>query len=835
MRNLGFRTSTALFCLLALPASAARLPRVVIPTHYALTVTPDIEAERFRGEVTIDGTVQRPTNEVVVNAAEMTFRNASILAGGRTLAASVTLDAASERATLRVGETVPVGPISIRIEYDGILNRQLRGFYIGVANGRKYLASQMEATDARRAFPSFDEPDLKATFDLTVIARANDAVISNSPVASETAGPGANQKTVRFATTPRLSTYHIALVVGDFQCLRDSADGIPLGICAWSDRVGLGQLSMDSTKELMRFFKGYYAMPYPFAKLDQIALTDFAAGAMENPGAITYRERGLLADPATSSFETRRRGVGTIAHEIAHMWFGDLVTMRWWDDIWLNEGFASWMARKAVEETFRSGVPATYVVDANERPLAVDVLSTTRAIRKSAETPEEIDQLFDAIAYSKTAALLEMLESYVGDEKFREGINLYLTRNAWSNASGSDFAAAMNDATGRDVAEILASYISQPGVPLVRVETRCQGDETVVELKQERFLLRGGEETRAQIWTIPVCLSGGDCVVLREREQTFRLKGCRSGALANREGRGYYIVSSKNTPAVANLTPSERTVLLRDSWYLVRSGQRSIGEHFDLAQSLGNDPHLMQNILSHAVTAERFLATDAQRPALQAWIRRLGHATPKRTAELFETLGNAGADPQVRKESRQIATKTLSNPAAAGDPAIATQALTIAAIEGDRKLYDSYLRAYRSTTDPAVRSRIIAALPAFRDPALLRRTLDLALTDDVRSQDLASLLAGAIENRANSEMAWRFVADNWTAIAQKLPPGHAGRVIGAGAVAFCDAKWADEVQRFGKDIKEARQSTAQTVERIQNCADLRNLQSANLSTWLSSR
>ena len=835
MRNLCFRAATALFCLLALPSSAARLPRVVIPTHYALTVTPDIEAERFRGEVTIDGTVQRPTNEVVVNAAEMTFRSASITAGGKSLVASVALDPASERATLRVGETVPVGPVSIRIEYDGFLNRQLRGFYIGVSNGRKYLASQMEATDARRAFPSFDEPDMKATFDLTVIARANDAVISNSPVASETAGPAANQKTVRFATTPRLSTYHIALVVGDFQCLRDSAEGIPLGICAWSDRVGLGQLSMESTKELMRFFKGYYAMPYPFAKLDQIALTDFAAGAMENPGAITYRERGLLADPATSSFETRRQGVGTIAHEIAHMWFGDLVTMRWWDDIWLNEGFASWMARKAVEETFPSGVPATYIVDSNERPLAVDVLSTTRAIRKSAETPEEIDQLFDAIAYSKTAALLEMLESYVGDDKFREGINLYLTRNAWGNASGSDFAAAMNDATGRDVAEVLASYITQPGVPLVEIAARCEGGETVLDLRQERFLLRGDDAARAQTWTIPVCMSDGDCVLLREREQTFRIQGCRENAFANREGRGYYIVFSKNAPAVANLTPSERSVLLRDSWYLVRSGRRSIGDHFNLAGTLGNDPDLLENILSNAQTAERFLATPAQRPALQTWIRRLGQSSPKRTAALFDALGNAGADPQVRKEARQIAAKTLSNPAAAGDPAIAARAMQIAAIEGDKKLYDAYLRTYRATTDPAVRSRIIAALPAFRDPALLQRTLQLALTDDVRSQDLAALLGGAIGNRGNSEMAWRFVTENWTAIARKLPPGHAGRVIAAASGAFCDPRWAGEVRNFAKDIKEARQATAQTIERIENCAELRDLQSDNLNSWLSSR
>src|SRR5688572_5035414 len=507
---------------------ASRLPRFVIPEHYRLTITPDIDRERFSGEVAIDAGVQVPTTTIELNAAEIEFRSAEVTAGGETQTARVTVDEKAERATLIVDRPLPIGRATIRIAYDGILNRQLRGFYLGIAGGRKYLASQMEATDARRAFPSFDEPDLKATFQINVIAEERHAVISNSAVESETAGPVAGRKTVRFATTPRLSTYHIALIVGDFACLTDSVDGLPLRVCAQPDKVELGRYALAATKDVIRDLNRYFEINYPFTKLDQIALTDFSAGAMENPGAVTYRETVLLVDPATAPIATQRRSIGTIAHELAHMWFGDLVTMRWWDDIWLNEGFASWLGSRTIERIRPQWTAAAAGATAVGRPMPSDVLAATRPIRKSAETPDEIDQLFDGIAYGKTSALLRMLESYVGEEKFRQGINLYMARNAFSNASSGDFAGAIDDATGGAVTEILASYVSQPGVPIVRVNSRCEGKETVVALTQSRFAL--GKETadqEAQLWSIPVCFDGGSCVVLRERSQTFRLPGCR--------------------------------------------------------------------------------------------------------------------------------------------------------------------------------------------------------------------------------------------------------------------------------------------------------------------
>ena len=353
-RALGF--SLALLVLVP-QAEASRLPRFVIPHHYSLTVTPDLQAERFAGEVTIEAGAQMPVTNVVLNAAEMTFRGATITAAGETQTAAITFDENAERLTLTVPRAIPVGPVTIRIAYDGILNRQLRGFYIGNAYGAKYMASQMEATDARRAFPSFDEPDLKATFQINVVADADHNVISNSLIESETAGPVAGKRTVRFRATPRLSTYHVALIVGDFRCVEGDADGIRQRVCAAPQSIGLSDFALEATADSLRYMQRYFEMPYPYAKLDQIALTDFAAGAMENPGAVTYRERVLLADQKTASIESLRGSTGTIAHELAHMWFGNLVTMRWWDDIWLNEGFATWLSRRTLEQMARHGSP----------------------------------------------------------------------------------------------------------------------------------------------------------------------------------------------------------------------------------------------------------------------------------------------------------------------------------------------------------------------------------------------------------------------------------------------------------------------------------------------
>lgn len=851
-KRLGF----LLLAILTAPALlAARLPRVVIPEHYVLTITPDIEAERFSGEVTIEAGVQLPTDTVELNSAEIQFRSAEVTAGGQTQKARVTVDEKAERATLRVDRPLPVGPATIRIAYDGILNRQLRGFYLGIASGKKYLASQMEATDARRAFPSFDEPDLKATFQINVIANEKHMVISNAPAESETAGPVAGKKTVRFATTPRLSTYHIALVVGDFACLSDSVDGLALRVCSQPDRVELGRFALDATKDVIRDLNRYFDIDYPFTKLDQIALTDFSAGAMENPGAVTYRETVLLVDPKTAPIGSQRRSIGTIAHELAHMWFGDLVTMRWWDDIWLNEGFASWLGSRTIERVRPQWTSGTAAAGSVGRPMASDVLVATRPIRKSAETPDEIDQLFDGIAYGKTAALLRMLEAYVGEEKFREGINLYMQRNAFSNASSGDFAGAIDDATGGAVTEILASYVSQPGVPLVRVESsRCEGGDTIVALSQSRFVLDANRKVEEGLWSIPVCFGKGSCVVLRERRQTFRLSGCGQPLFANDEGFGYYITAyepsvHQDFTAPKALSASERMALMRDEWLLVRTGERRLDAYLDLASSFEDDPELAHDVLSHLKYAARYLVADADRPLLQALLRRqatpvlcdLGWTSrPTDTPEQRELrnlalgiLGDEAADPATQRRARELTHRWLRDRNAIA-PEVVSEVTRLAAIGGDSRLYETFLKGYRTATTPAEKSRFLSLLSAFRNPALVQRTLEWTLTDDVRSQDIAGVLGSMITNPAAGEAAWKFLNENWDALAKKIPTNHLGRVVGSMASASCDPFWAERIRQFTTEhpLPQAERATRMALESVANCVALRDLQQASLSEWL---
>ena len=487
-----------------------------------------------------------------------------------------------------------------------------------------------------------------------------------------------------------------------------------------------------------------------------------------------------------------------------------------------------------------------------------DVLMSTRAIRKSAETPQEIEQLFDGIAYGKTAALLRMLEEYVGVEKFRQGVNLYLRRNAYGNASSSDFATAIDDVSGRDVAEILSSYVNQAGVPVVAVRSRCEGDETVVELEQSRFIV-GGERTvavRAQTWTIPVCFSGDDCVLLRERAQTFRRPGCAAPLFANGGGDGYYITSyspeayARLADAQERLAPSERLVLLRDDWFLVRAGHRSIAQHLDLAVGLGLDQYTASTVLTNLGYVEQYLADDTQRPRLQAAMRRLAEPllrdlgwTPKPQespeqrelrSKVITFLGENAGDRVTLQQARALARRVLRDPNAAA-PEIATQVAALAAIGGDARLYDTYLRAYRSATDPRERSRYLALLSAFRDPALLRRTLAATVTDDIRPQDIASVLRGVLSNPAGTEIGWAYLEENWPALSKKIPAGHLTRVVGGVGLAACDAAWADRIRRFADThpVADATRGIAQTLEQIRTCAAMREAQRASLAEWIS--
>ena len=456
-------------CLsIAPPASvqAQRLPSTVLPENYTLTLTPDLKAATFSGVETISVTVKEPVNSITLNAAELAFQSVTAASAGKQLTAAVALDAQKEQATFTFPEKLPAGKATLTIAYTGILNNELRGFYLSKTARRNYAVTQFEATDARRAFPSFDEPALKATYDVSLVVDSADTAISNSPIASDTPGPAAGKHTLHFAPTPKMSTYLVAFLVGDFQCSTGEQDGVAIRVCSTPDKVALTAYGVDIAKFVLHYYNTYFGIPYPLKKLDLIALPDFEAGAMENFGAITYRETALLIDPKTASVGAKKEVALVIAHEMAHQWFGDLVTMQWWDNLWLNEGFATWMENKAVavmhpewniDQTVASGVVST---------LNLDAQPTTRAIRAKADTPDAINQMFDGIAYGKAGAVLGSVENYLGEETFRQGVHNYLAAHLYANATAEDFWNAQTATSHKPVEQ----DHGQPGRPARRAD-----------------------------------------------------------------------------------------------------------------------------------------------------------------------------------------------------------------------------------------------------------------------------------------------------------------------------------------------------------------------------
>lgn len=859
------------------PAAAERLPDTVVPVRYTLWFAPDLETATFRGRETIDVRLRGPARTITLHAAEIAFGEVVVTAGDRTQAARVSLDATAETATLTLAQEVPAGPAAIQIAYTGILNDKLRGFYLSRANGRRYAVSQMEATDARRAFPSFDEPGLKATFDISLMVDAADTAISNGVLLSDTPGPDDGRHTLRFAPTPKMSTYLVALVVGDFVCRTGAAGATPIRVCSTADKLPLTAFALEAAEQQVAFFNDYFGIPYAFGKLDLIAVPDFAAGAMENSGAITFRERLLLIDPDRASLDSRKRVAGIISHEIAHQWFGDLVTMQWWDDIWLNEGFATWMATKPLARW-----RPEWRIDLDEAAdtqgaLGIDALRTTRPIRMRVDTPAQINEVFDGIAYQKTAGVLRMIEAFVGPDRFRKGIASYLRKYAYSNATGEDFWSEMTRVTGQPVDRILKGYVQQAGAPVVSVQTACTGPQTATTLEQRRFAGRTNEAPARsdEIWAIPVCFAGGRgaprCDLLDTRRDTVRAPGSSTAAgsstapgascgpvFANADSRGYYFTgyAPDAVRALARggaaLTPAERISLLGDEWWMVRAGRHDIGVYLDAAAALATDgtAAVVDPIASRLAFTAEYIVPPPSRARYQEWIRRrfgpvlaaLGlpgapaddDERHSRRADLLTLVGAAGNDPGVQRRARELAAAYITDPASLAGT-LAPAVLRLAALGGDAALYDQYLAQMRTPgADPEQYYRFFNALPSFQDPTLVARTLAFSISPDVRTQDTAQLIAGLLGHGGSREAAWRFVQAQWPTLVRQLGtfqgiPGIVGALGG-----FCSEQAAADVRQFfmRNPVPSSERALRQAIERIDACAALAVRQAPALTAWL---
>src|SRR3954447_1350064 len=586
-------------------AAAQRLPQTASPENYKLTFTPDLENAKFEGDETIAIQVAKSTSDITLNAVDIDFHEVTIASGGSTQKAKVTPDADKEMVVLSVAKPLAAGPATIHITYTGILNSEMRGLYLGKDDhGRKYAASQFEATDARRAFPSFDEPDYKATFDITAVADKGQVAISNYKVVSDTPGPG-DKHTVKFATTAKMSSYLAALVVGNFEYVEGSVDGIPIRVYSTPGKKEMGRFALDAAEHIVGYYNKYFGIKYPYGKLDLVALPDFSAGAMENIGCITFREVLLLIDEKQGSVDLKKTIASVTSHEIAHMWFGDLVTMKWWDDVWLNEGFATWMSSKPIQKWKPEWNFGLDDVSGTGGTLNVDALDNTRPIHQAAETPAQIQELFDGIAYGKAASVLRMLESYLGEETFRAGINAYLKQHQYANATAEDFWDTQAKTSRKPVDQIMPTWVKQAGEPIINVKAQCSGNSTSVTLQQQRYYFDRTKfsEPNDQLWQIPLCMRGSGtansaakCELLRKKEETFTLPGCSTWVFGNAGATGYYRVGYQPeavhdlaAAAESKLSPGERISLENDIWASVRVGREPVGDYLAFAQGLRSD------------------------------------------------------------------------------------------------------------------------------------------------------------------------------------------------------------------------------------------------------
>ena len=840
---------------------AQRLPSTVAPTHYALTFTPDLKAATFSGSETIDVAVKAPVESITLNAAEITFDSVSVSAGGKQQIATVSLDKEKEQATFTFASRLPVGNATLTIKYTGILNGQLRGFYLSKTARRNYAVTQFEPTDARRAFPSFDEPAMKASYDISLVIDTQDTGISNGPIVADTPGPGAGKHTLRFLTTPKMSSYLVAFLVGDFECSTGEQDGVAIRVCATPDKVGLTPYGLDVAKYVLHYYNDYFGIPYPLKKLDLIGLPDFEAGAMENFGAITYRETDLLIDPKTATDGAKQNVALVIAHEMAHQWFGDLVTMQWWNNLWLNEGFATWMENKPVAAMHPEWNIDQVVANSEDGTLDLDAQPTTRAIRAKADTPDEINQMFDGIAYGKAGDVLLTVENYLGSEVFRKGVHNYLEAHLYANATAEDFWNAQTAASHKPVNKIMDSLVAQPGVPMLTFGEPSGGQ---VSVDQRRFFLSPSiQPDLSQKWTLPVCFksskSAPACQILTPESSTLKVP---SGDLffANAGGKGYY--RSAYSPAVytkivasieTELSPAERISVTGDEWAQVRSNKATVGDYLDLSAALKSDDSA--EVLTAALggvdaITERVAATPEEKTAMAAWIRRnfspqlekLGPSKPTDSpntdqlrALLFGVLGYYGNDPAVLSQAETIAESYIADPASV-DPTLGQTALSIAARHGDAHLFDKLQNIYETSTDPERKTTALHLLAQFEKPELVQRSLDFATSGKVRNQDAAIQIAVSLGRPASRELAWNYVKSHWDSVKAQLTTEMGSYLVGATG-GFCSAEMRDDVENFfnSHKVNASGRALKRASERINGCIEFRHLQEPNLKTWLAAQ
>jgi puromycin-sensitive aminopeptidase len=809
-----------------------RLPRTVVPSRYDLVLEPDLDAGTFTGVVEAAVDVAEPVTEIVLNANELRLHDATLTAGdGRTVeVAKILTDEEAERATIALVETADPGPWSLRIAFAGELNPRLTGFYRSTyqddGHRRVIGTTHFEATDARRAFPCWDEPDLKAAFGITIVVKEGLLAVSNGPeIGREKLDDG--RVRIRFADTMPMSTYLAAWVVGPLEATPPTdASGVPVRVVHVPGKGDLTPFAIETSVHSLNWFSDYYGIPYPEAKLDNVAIPDFAQGAMENVGCITYREQVLLVDPERATREERVDIAETVAHEIAHMWFGDLVTMRWWNGIWLNEAFATFMSMLAVDAYRPDWGIWNDFIRQRTSALEVDALETTRPIEYEVRSPDDASGMFDTLTYVKGGAVLRMLEQWLGAERFRAGIRRYLRKHAYGNTETHDLWDALEEETGEPVRRIMDAWIFQPGYPAISVAL----DGSKIRFTQQRFIPSRGDDPTT--WPVPLMVrqvAGGeervDRILIETDGAELDLLGPDAVVVANAGSASFVRVWYDDEPrsrvaeAMDVLSPIERYALVDDAWAAVVAGRSSVGSFLDLVRGLTeeSDLRVWQAILTGLGWLDRFIEGEP-RERLRAFVREL-------LRPAVDRLGwepDEGEGDLTRALRGQLVQSLELELAAEGDPQLLQAAVEAVATEGSAEDLDRFWERYRGASTPQEEERYLFATARFPGEPEIDRVLRASVGDEVRTQDAPYLLARATTNRQHGPHVWRFIADRWEELQERFASSNIiGLVSGVRYLTGPDA--VHDVDDFFRthDIPQNHLMLLQTLERMRVAATLR--------------
>jgi alanyl aminopeptidase len=855
-----------------------RLPAGVVPVRYSADWTIDPARDRFDGRVEIELSVARPTPVVWLNATDLEVREAVLTGSGAPRTARI-VPGGGDFVGFAFDPPVPAGASSLAVTYTAKMSAtDTAGVFHQKAGDDWYVFSQFESIWARRAVPCFDEPSFKVPWRMTLRIPPGLTAVSNAPIETERREDG-GRVVVVFKETPPMPAYLLAIGVGPFEIVdagRVGKNSVPVRILVPKGRTRETRYAVSIQKEMMDRLEAYFGIPYPYEKLDHLVIPHTVRfGAMENAGLITWTETFLLAPPEEETAIFTRLYTVVALHEIAHQWFGDYVTLAWWDDTWLNESFATWVSEKLTREwrpEWNRGV--AMVLDRSDT-LDRDTLKTSRRIRQPILSNADIDNAFDDISYGKGGAVLAMFEKWVGPEKFRSGIHAYLSAHAWKNATSEDFLAALEKAGGPGVARSLSTFLDQPGFPLITASVKCgPGSVPRLELRQSRLLPKGSSDPSAK-WRVPVCARWGNaagragegraCTLLAEDRGELPLTGAPAGScpdwvLANEGEVGYYRVAYAGdlqerllAARQGGLDLAERAGVLGDVKALASLGQIPIEQALALVPEFARD-RARQVAVTAAEIAEivdDHLVEESLRPNYERFLRR---AFSERARELswtpspsesddaqllrptlLKAAAAEGRDPELRKQGAALGRRWLDDRSAVSS-SLVSLALQLAAREGDAALFDRMVEEARRAKAGRDHRRIYAALGSFLDPAVERRALALILDPAFDSREAIQILWSALGDRRTRDVAWDFFRTNYDALAARLPQEYLPVLPRAGEV-FCNAKRREEVRAFfepriGK-IEGAERPLAQTLEKVGQCEMLAASQRAGVEKFLS--